>query len=48
MFHLGLGLVARRFAKKMNLPIGGEFQAAYQAAQEVHARVILGDRPVQV
>jgi pheromone shutdown-related protein TraB len=48
MLHVLLSEFSRRVAKNINVMPGAEFKAAFLEARNVGARVILGDRPVEV
>lgn len=48
LFSYALVRMSSHFAKEVQMDMGGEFRAAFEAANETGARFVLGDRPVQV
>eukprot|EP00698_Gefionella_okellyi_P001052 TRINITY_DN10929_c0_g1_i1.p1 TRINITY_DN10929_c0_g1~~TRINITY_DN10929_c0_g1_i1.p1 ORF type:complete len:329 (+),score=57.86 TRINITY_DN10929_c0_g1_i1:1167-2153(+) len=48
LFQLGLQSMYAQASKLVNLPVGGEFRAAYETATELGAKIVLGDRPVAI
>ena len=47
LFQIAHAWASQSVAAQLKAPLGGEFQAAFEAAKEVQATVTLGDRPVE-